>query len=134
MLSTTITGAKSPTLIAGWKIPRARKRPLGWQAQNEVTQAYLESLPSRAPMRDRLEKLWNYERYDLPRKRGETYFYSHNDGLQNQSVLYKAASLNADRQVLIDPNTVQQGRHGCAGRHGDDRRRQTDCLRFGRRR
>ncbi len=77
-------------------------------AQNEVTQAYLESLPSRAPMRERLEKLWNYERYGLPRKRGETYFYSHNNGLQDQSVLYKAASLNADREVLIDPNKLSK--------------------------
>lgn len=78
------------------------------EAQNEVTQAYLRSLPSRAPMRDRLEKLWNYERYGLPRKRGDRYFYTHNDGLQNQSVLYKADSLSAQRRVLIDPNTLSE--------------------------
>ena len=75
-------------------------------AQNEVTQAYLKSLPQREPMRQRLEKLWNYERYTIPRRRGDRYFYSHNDGLQNQSILYKADSLSAERQVLIDPNKL----------------------------
>ncbi len=73
-------------------------------AQNAVTNRYLESIPSRAMMRKRLEKLWNYERYDLPKRKGATYFYTHNDGLQDQSVLYKADSLEATRQVLIDPN------------------------------
>ncbi|QDT08987.1 Prolyl endopeptidase precursor [Planctomycetes bacterium K23_9] len=77
-------------------------------AQNKVTQSYLESLPQREEMRARLEKLWNYERFGLPRRRGETYFYSHNDGLQDQSVLYKAASLDAEREVLIDPNTLSE--------------------------
>ncbi|WP_182866068.1 prolyl oligopeptidase family serine peptidase [Rhodopirellula sp. JC639] len=77
-------------------------------AQNEVTQAYLQSLPQREPMRQRLEKLWNYERYGIPRRRGERYFYSHNDGLQNQSVLYMADSLSAERQVLIDPNKLSE--------------------------
>ncbi len=77
-------------------------------AENEITQRYLDSLPQRAQMRARLEELWNYERFGLPRRRGETYFYNHNDGLQNQSVLYKAAALDADRQVLIDPNTLSK--------------------------
>ncbi len=78
------------------------------EKQNEITQSYLKSLPDREPMRARLEKLWNYERFGLPRRRGETYFYSHNDGLQDQSVLYKAAALDADREVLIDPNTLSE--------------------------
>ena len=78
------------------------------EAENEVTNAYLQSLASRAPMRKRLEKLWNYERYDLPIRRGDVYLYTHNDGLQNQSVLYKAASLDAQRQVLIDPNKLSE--------------------------
>ena len=78
------------------------------KAQNEVTQEYLQSIPERAAMRDRLEELWNYERYGLPRRRGATYFYTHNDGLQNQSVLYKATSLDAQRQLLIDPNTLSE--------------------------
>jgi prolyl oligopeptidase len=90
-----------------WLEDTESKETEGWvEAQNEVTQAYLKSLPGREEMRQRLEKLWNYERYGLPRRRGERYFYSHNDGLQNQSILYKAASLDAPREVLIDPNTL----------------------------
>jgi prolyl oligopeptidase len=77
-------------------------------AQNKVTQAYLEGIPERKAIRERLEKLWNYERYSLPRRHGSTYLYTHNDGLQNQSVLYKAESLDADREVLLDPNTLSE--------------------------
>ena len=78
------------------------------EAQNEITQAYLKSLPDREPMRKRLEALWNYERFGLPRRRGDTFFYSHNDGLQDQSVLYKTGSLDGARKVLIDPNKLSQ--------------------------
>lgn len=77
-------------------------------AQNEVTQNYLQSLPQREPMRKRLETLWNYERYGLPRRRGDRFFYSHNDGLQDQSILYVADALNSERKVLIDPNTLSE--------------------------
>lgn len=77
-------------------------------AQNEVTERYLHSLPQREPMRKRLEKLWNYERYGLPRARGGRYFYTHNNGLQNQSVFYVAEDLNAPRRVLIDPNQFSE--------------------------
>ena len=75
-------------------------------AQNEVTQAYLQSIPERTAMQTRLQQLWNYERYGLPSHRGPTYFYTHNDGLQNQSLLYKADSLAGERMVLIDPNRL----------------------------
>ncbi|WP_145176917.1 prolyl oligopeptidase family serine peptidase [Rubripirellula lacrimiformis] len=74
------------------------------QAENELTQSYLQGLPQREPMRQKLEQLWNYERYGLPAKKGDIYLYSHNNGLQDQSILYKAASLDAERAVLIDPN------------------------------
>ena len=77
-------------------------------AQNDVTRRYLDSLPVRESMRRRLEKIWNYERYGLPRRRGDTYLYLHNDGLQNQSVLYKSESLDGARSVLIDPNTLSE--------------------------
>ncbi len=78
------------------------------EAQNEVTNRYLESLPEREAMRVRLEKLWNYERFGLPTHKGKVFIFSHNDGLQNQSVLYKANSLEAEREVLIDPNTLSE--------------------------
>ncbi|MDG2221269.1 MAG: prolyl oligopeptidase family serine peptidase [Rubripirellula sp.] len=78
------------------------------EAQNEVTQAFLESIPERRAMHERLERLWNYERYGMPSHKGANYFYTHNDGLQNQSVLYKAKSLDAPRSVLLDPNQLSQ--------------------------
>ena len=78
------------------------------KAQNEVTDEYLQSLPSRESMRERLERLWNYERYGLPRKKGDRYFFSHNDGLQDQSVLYKSEQLDAKRVPLIDPNKLSE--------------------------
>ncbi|RYG66584.1 S9 family peptidase, partial [bacterium] len=76
------------------------------EAQNTVTHAFLESLPQRPALEKRLTELWNYPRYGQPFKRGERYFFSKNDGLQNQSVWYKQASLEAEPEVLFDPNTL----------------------------
>ncbi|MCA1246638.1 prolyl oligopeptidase family protein [Massilia sp. MS-15] len=75
-------------------------------AQNGVTQAYLAQIPQRAAIRERLTKLWNYERYSVPGKEGGRYFYTRNDGLQNQSVLYTLKNLNEQPRVLLDPNTM----------------------------
>ena len=75
-------------------------------AQNQVTQAYLAQIPQRAAIRERLTKLWNYERYSVPGKEGGRYFYSRNDGLQNQSVLYTQKTLTDTPRVLLDPNTM----------------------------
>ena len=77
-------------------------------AQNKVTFGYLENLPQRKKLRDRLEELWNYERFGLPRARNGKYFYSRNDGLQNQSVLYVADGLHGEPRVLLDPNKLSQ--------------------------
>ncbi|MCO6511423.1 MAG: S9 family peptidase [Aridibacter famidurans] len=74
------------------------------EAQNKVTFAYLEKLPKREQLKERLTELWNYERYSAPFKRGGKYFYSKNDGLQNQSVVYIADSPEDPGRVLIDPN------------------------------
>ncbi len=89
-------------------------------AQNQITNAYLQSIPARAEMRQRIERLWNYERYSLPERHASTYLYSHNDGLQNQNVLYKADSLDAPRQLLLDPNTLSgDGTVALAGLRGN---------------
>ena len=77
-------------------------------AENKITQQYLQSIPERKVMQQRLQKLWNYERFGMPSHRGKTYFYTHNDGLQNQSVYYKATSLDAPRNVLLNPNTLSK--------------------------
>lgn len=73
-------------------------------AKNQETSAYLESIPQREAIKERLTELWNYEKYGVPSKAGSRYFYSKNDGLQNQSVLYTMDSLNGMPAVLVDPN------------------------------
>ncbi len=79
---------------------------LDWvNAQNEVTFAYLEKLPGRKKIEERLTELWNYEKYGLPYKEGGLYFFSKNDGLQNQSVLYVQKTLDDEPRELLDPNT-----------------------------
>lgn len=75
-------------------------------AENKVTFAYLERIPEREKIRSRLEKLWNFERFGTPIKRGNRYFFSRNDGLQNQSVMYVMDGLNGEPRVLLDPNTL----------------------------
>ena len=76
------------------------------EAQNRVTFAHLEKIPQRAAIRARLEALWNYERYGVPFKEGGRYFFTRNNGLQNQSVLLVAESLEAEPRVLLDPNAL----------------------------
>lgn len=74
-------------------------------AQNEVTQHYLDQIPYRDAIYDRLEKLWNYEKFSAPFVEGDyTYFYK-NDGLQNQSVLYRHKGEDGEVEVFLDPNT-----------------------------
>jgi prolyl oligopeptidase len=76
------------------------------EAENKLTFGYLEQLPYRQAIRDRLTKLWNYERFTTPSQYGGRYFFQHNDGLQNQNVLLVAESINAEPRVLLDPNTL----------------------------
>lgn len=76
------------------------------EAENKLTFGYLEKIPQRAAIKERLTQLWNFERYGLPVKRGGKYFYTRNDGLQNQAVLYVADSLEAAPRSLLDPNTL----------------------------
>jgi prolyl oligopeptidase len=74
------------------------------EAQNKVTFAYLEKIPYRAKLKERLEQLYNYPKIGAPFRKGAYYFFSKNDGLQNQSVLYIQKGLNGVPEVLIDPN------------------------------
>lgn len=75
------------------------------EKQNEVTFGYLESIPERQTIKERLTALWDYEKYGSPFKAGGRYYYYKNDGLQNQFVLYMMDSLDAEPRVLFDPNT-----------------------------
>ena len=73
-------------------------------AQNEVTFGYLREISAREPIRARLTELWDYERFSTPWRDGQWYFYSRNDGLQNQSVFYVTQSLDAEPRALLNPN------------------------------
>ncbi len=74
------------------------------EAQNEVTFGYLESIPFRDKVKERLTDVWNYPRYSAPFKKNDLYFYFHNDGLQDYSVLYMTHDPEKDGEVLLDPN------------------------------
>jgi prolyl oligopeptidase len=74
------------------------------KAQNAVTDKFLEAMPQRLPVRKIYTELYNFERYGLPSKEGGRYFWSRNDGLQQQSVIYMAKSLTDKPVVAIDPN------------------------------
>ena len=76
------------------------------EAENKVTFSYLDKIPYRGAIRERLLKLWNYERFSAPELEGGRYFFQHNNGLQNQNVLLVSESLNAEPRVLLDPNTL----------------------------
>ncbi len=78
------------------------------EAQNRLTAAYLADIPARGTIRERLTKLWNYPKYGTPFRKGHRYFFFKNDGLQNQSVLYRQASLTADPETLLDPNLLSE--------------------------
>jgi prolyl oligopeptidase len=80
------------------------------EAQNAIAQPFLDQLEERRAIQQRLTELWNYERYELPEKEGGRYFYRHNDGLQDQSILYVTSDLAGERRVLIDPNTFSDDR------------------------
>ncbi|HEY1678333.1 MAG TPA: prolyl oligopeptidase family serine peptidase [Candidatus Sulfotelmatobacter sp.] len=76
------------------------------EEENKLTFGYLEQIPYRGAIRERLTKLWNFERFTAPEQRGGHYFFEHNNGLQNQNVLLVADSLTGEPRVLLDPNTL----------------------------
>lgn len=77
------------------------------EAENKLTESYLEKIPQRDKIKERLTALWNYERYSAPSKVADGfYIYSKNDGLQNQSVLYRANSVSDEGKIFFDPNKI----------------------------
>ena len=75
------------------------------KAENKVTFAYLDAIPRREAIRRRLTELWDFEKYEPPVRAGGRYFFRKNDGLRNQSVLYRMDALDDTPRVLLDPNT-----------------------------
>lgn len=74
------------------------------EAQNKVTFGYLEKIPFRPQVEQRIKQLYNYPKYSAPSRKGENFIFSKNDGLQNQSVIYIQKGLDGTPEVLIDPN------------------------------
>ena len=94
------------------------------EEQNKLTFGYLNGIACRAGIARRLEELFNYPRFSAPFRVGEYYFFSKNDGLQNQSVIYYQKGLDSEAQVFMDPNTLSADgtvRVGLLGESQDNR-------------
>jgi prolyl oligopeptidase len=78
------------------------------EAENKLSRPDLESLPQRPWIKARLHALINYERFSEPLMAGSTYFYTHNSGTQDQSVLYVTQDLKQPGRVLLDPNAIRR--------------------------
>jgi len=74
--------------------------------QNAVTETYLSAVATRESIRERVTRLWNFEKHGVPFKVGGRYFYFHNSGLENQSVLFTMENIDGESRVLLDPNTL----------------------------
>jgi prolyl oligopeptidase len=82
---------------------------LQWvQNQNKVTTDYLAQIESRSALKKRLTEIWNYAKYSSPTQEGESFYFYKNDGLQNQSVLYRTKDLNnyQNAEIFLDPNKL----------------------------
>ena len=85
---------------------RSDKDVAAWvESQNNVTNAYLDTLPARDIFKNRLKQLYNYERFTIPAKKGGRYFYLRNSGVQKQQVLYVRDRVDGAGRVLVDPNS-----------------------------
>jgi len=78
------------------------------EAENALTFSYLEQIPARQAIHDRIEALWSYESYGMPFEQGDRYFYAYNDGSWNHSKIYWADELGAEPQLLMDPNILSE--------------------------
>jgi prolyl oligopeptidase len=100
-------GTKVPDPYRPLEDPDSAETRAWVEAENKVTYGFLDTIAERPAIKKRLTQLWDYEKFGIPSKEGNRYIYSRNSGLQNQSVLYKADTLDdADPAVLIDPNTL----------------------------
>jgi prolyl oligopeptidase len=75
-------------------------------AENALTFDYLGAIPERSAIKEQLTRIWNYPKYAVPLKRGKSYFYTENSGLQNQAVLYMRRGLKGEKKLVLDPNTL----------------------------
>src|SRR5262249_38412648 len=76
------------------------------EAENKITFDFLSAIPEREEIRKRLTEVWAYERFGIPFKENDRYFFSKNSGLQNQNVLYTAKNFSEQPKTLLDPNLL----------------------------
>ncbi|NER05703.1 MAG: S9 family peptidase [Okeania sp. SIO3C4] len=101
-------GVEVPDPYRWLEDPNSKKTQEWVKAQNEITFNYLAEISERETIKKRLTQIWDYEKYSIPFKEGDRYFYYKNDGLQNQSILYTLPTLDAEPKVLIDPNKFSE--------------------------
>ncbi|MES2381409.1 MAG: prolyl oligopeptidase family serine peptidase [Bacteroidota bacterium] len=76
--------------------------------ENKVTQNYLGQIPYRTQIKNRLTEIWDYPKYSSPFKEGDWYYFFKNEGLQNQSILYRQKGLTGEPEVFLDPNKLSE--------------------------
>src|SRR5262249_39681972 len=99
-------GTKVPDPFRPLEDPDADVTRQWVEAENKITFGFLEQIPQREPLKKRLTKLWDFEKYSVPFEESGHYFFLRNSGLQNQSVLYTAESLTSEPRELLDPNKL----------------------------
>ena len=99
----TYFGTKVPDPYRWLEDDRSEETAAWVKEQNKVTFGYLETIPYREEIKSRLQKMWNYEKYTAPQREGEYIYFSKNDGLQNQFVIYRQKK-NGEPEVFLDPN------------------------------
>jgi prolyl oligopeptidase len=99
-------GTKVPDPYRWLENPDFPETQVWVEAENKLTHDYLNAIPVREKIKTRLTELMNFPRYSTPTKRGDRYFFSKNDGLQNQSVFYMQKSLTGEPEVVLDPNKL----------------------------
>lgn len=92
-----------------WLEDDTSKQTAQWvAAQNDVTFAYLKNISYRDKIKERLSKIFNYERLSAPFKEGDYFYFYKNDGLQNQSVLYRKKGEDGEAEIFLDPNKFRE--------------------------
>ncbi|MCX6320466.1 MAG: prolyl oligopeptidase family serine peptidase [Bacteroidia bacterium] len=100
----TYFGTKVPDPYRWLEDDKSEETAAWVKEQNKVTFGYLEAIPYREEIKNRLEKMWNYEKYTAPVKEGDYTYFSRNNGLQNQFVVYRQKG-NGETEIFLDPNT-----------------------------